>query len=50
MTQSGRTDGKLHFETLKLPKEERRKARSVTFPGVAEAMANQWSEYLINKI
>lgn len=29
--KSGRTDGKLHFETMGLPKEERRKARSVTF-------------------
>lgn len=39
---SGRTDGRLHFETLKLPKEERRKARSVTFQGLAKAMADQW--------
>lgn len=41
--KSGRTDGKLHFETMKLPKEERRKARSVTFPGIAKAMAEQWT-------
>lgn len=41
--KSGRTDGKLHFETMKLPKEERRKARSVTFPGIAKAMAEQWA-------
>lgn len=39
---SGRTDSRLHFETLKLPKEERRKARSKTFSGIAEAMAAQW--------
>jgi hypothetical protein len=39
---SGKTDGALHFETLKLPKEERRKARSVTFQGIAKAMARQW--------
>lgn len=39
---SGRTDSKLHFETLKLPKEERRKARSKTFEGIAKAMAEQW--------
>jgi len=45
--KSGRTDGKLHFETMKLPKEERRKARSVTFPGIAEAIANQYTEYLL---
>jgi len=42
--KSGRTDGKLHFETMKLPKEERRKARSKTFPGIAKAMATQWSD------
>jgi len=41
--KSGRTDGKLHFETMKLPKEERRKARSVTFKGIAQAMATQWT-------
>lgn len=41
--KSGRTDGKLHFETMRLPKEERRKARSVTFPGIAKAMAEQWT-------
>jgi len=46
--KSGRTDSKLHFETLKLPKEERRKARSKTFKGIAEAMAKQWTEYNIN--
>lgn len=44
--KSGRTDGKLHFETMKLPKEERRKARSKTFPGIAKAMAEQWSKVL----
>ena len=40
--KSGRTDSRLHFETLKLPKEERRKARSKTFTGIAEAMSKQW--------
>lgn len=40
--KSGRTDSRLHFETLKLPKEERRKARSKTFTGIANAMASQW--------
>ena len=44
--KSGRTDSRLHFDTLKLPKEERRKARSKTFNGVAEAMANQWGGIL----
>jgi len=41
--KSGKTDSRLHYETLKLPKEERRKARSKTFAGIAEAMAVQWS-------
>lgn len=41
--KSGRTDSRLHYETFKLPKEERRKARSKTFPGIAKAMADQWS-------
>ena len=44
--KSGRTDSRLHFETLKLPPIERRKARSKTFPGIAAAMAKQWSEYI----
>lgn len=40
--KSGRTDSKLHFDTLKLPKEERSKMRSRTFYGIANAMAEQW--------
>ena len=44
--KSGRTDSRLHYETFKLPKEERRKARSKTFEGIAEAMAEQWGGFL----
>lgn len=40
--KSGRTDWRLHFETMKLPKEERRKARSKTFPWIAKAISEQW--------
>ena len=40
--KSGRTDSRLHYETFKLPKEERRKARSKTFSGIAQAMSEQW--------
>ena len=40
--KSGRTDSRLHFETLKLPKEQRSIERSKTFLGVAQAMADQW--------
>ena len=43
---SGRTDSRLHFETLKLPKIERRKARSKTFQGIADVMAEQWFDIL----
>lgn len=31
-----------HNDTWGLPTEERRKARSITFQGIADAMANQW--------
>ena len=41
--KSGKTDSRLHFETLKLPKEERAKIRSKTFAGIAKAMAEQWA-------
>lgn len=44
--KSGRTDSRLHFETFKLPKEERRKARSKTFQGLADAMVNQWADVI----
>ena len=40
--KSGRTDSRLYFETLKLPKEERARIRSKTFEGIAKAMAEQW--------
>lgn len=40
--KSGKTDSKLHYETLKLPANERAKIRSKTFEGIALAMAEQW--------
>ena len=39
---SGANEPRWHMETMKLPKEERSKARSKTFPGIARAMAEQW--------
>lgn len=36
------TDNAWHMETMKLPPAERARARSVTFKGIAEAMAEQW--------
>lgn len=47
--KSGRTDSRLHFETLSLPKEERSKKRSKTFEGIARAMANQWSDFILRE-
>ena len=43
---SGANEPRWHMETMKLPKEERSKARSKTFPGIAKAMAEQWSKYI----
>jgi len=37
------TDNALWYETLLLPPKERTKARSKTFSGIANAMAEQWS-------
>lgn len=36
------TDSPWHMNTIGLPKEERSKIRSRTFPGIAKAMAEQW--------
>ena len=36
------TDSPWHMNTMGLPKEERAKQRSKTFPGIAKAMAEQW--------
>lgn len=40
--KSGANEPRWHIETMNLPKEERSRARSQTFPGIAEAMAEQW--------
>lgn len=37
------TDSPWHMETMKLPPKERAKMRSKTFPGIAKAMAEQWT-------
>lgn len=44
------TDSPWHAYTWNLPKEERSRVRSKTFPGIAEAMADQWGshEYQMN--
>lgn len=44
--KSGCTMPPWYVEASKLPPAERSKARSKTFPGIAKAMATQWSAYL----
>lgn len=39
---SGKTMPSWYAEAWRLPKEERAKLRSKTFPGIAKAMADQW--------
>lgn len=40
--KDGRTDGMWHVKTMQLRGKERMKARSKTYQGIADAMANQW--------
>ena len=40
--KSGKSHPSWYADALKLPKEQRTKIRSKTFPGIAKAMANQW--------
>ena len=42
--KSGANEPRWHMETMKLPPNDRAKARSKTFPGIAAAMASQWSD------
>ena len=44
---SGKTMPSWYAEAWHLPKEERAKLRSKTFPGIAKAMAEQWGHRLI---
>jgi len=41
--KSGKTMPAWYADSWKLPKEERAKLRSKTFPGIAKAMAEQWT-------
>lgn len=49
MMKSGKTVSKWHMETWYLPRKERTKVRSRTFPGIAKAMASQWGTLIIKK-
>ena len=40
--KSGAKEPRWHMETMHLPREERTRLRSRTFPGIARAMAEQW--------
>lgn len=48
--ESGCKMPKWYADAWSLPKEERSKERSKTFPGIADAMATQWGEYLKQKL
>lgn len=52
VSKSGNRMGEWYYQTgmITLKNGERAKARSKTFPGIANAMAEQWGEYLLNKI
>ena len=41
--KSGKTMASWYAKAWKMSKEERSKFRSITFPGIAQAMAEQWS-------
>lgn len=44
--KSGKSMPRWYAEAIKLPKKERSILRSKTFPGIAEAMADQWGSFL----
>jgi hypothetical protein len=44
--ESGKTMPAWYAEAWKLPKEERAKLRSKTFPGIAEALAEQFTKQI----
>jgi len=48
-TSTGKTFSKWYWETSRGKGKERQILRSKTFPGIAKAMATQWSKYLIEK-
>lgn len=44
--KSGKTMPSWYAEAFKLPPAERAKLRSKTFPGIAEAIADQWGKFI----
>ena len=47
--ESGNKMPKWYADAWRLPKEDRSRIRSKTFPGIAEAMAEQWGNYILEK-
>lgn len=49
-TGKQKSQAKWYYDALQVAKtkEERSKIRSKTFPGIADAMANQWGNYILN--
>lgn len=47
--KNGKTDPTWHYHTLSLPQQQRSKIRSKTFPGIAKAFAEQWSDYILKQ-
>jgi hypothetical protein len=45
--KSGVKMPKWYAEAIQLPKQERMKVRSKTFKGIAEALAEQWTQYVL---
>ena len=46
---SGKRMSKWYYETSCLPHNQREAVRSTTFKGIAEAMAQQWGDFIANK-
>ena len=44
--KSGKTMPGWYADAWKLPKDERAKLRSKTFPGIAQAMVSQWTNFI----
>lgn len=47
--KTGKRETPLIYDTISLPPEERKRIRSLTFPGIAEAMADQWCDIIRSK-
>lgn len=48
--KDGRRDPLWHYETMRLPKQQRMIERSRTFQGIADAMAQQWGDQLEHEL